>query len=95
MLLHHFKRGITFMTSCFLSLTVKCFQKWCLPLTLLHSERPKLYGVLAFLSAIGLKERICFFKKLTPTDKGGKNENGRVVSLKGVLIHHNRYFWVG
>ena len=25
------------------------------PLTLLHSERPKLYTILAFLSAIGLK----------------------------------------
>ena len=25
-------------------------------LTLLHSERPKLYAILAFLSAIGLKE---------------------------------------
>ena len=29
-------------------------------LTLLHSEWPKLYGVLAILSAIGLKEGICF-----------------------------------
>ena len=28
-------------------------------LTLLHSERPKLYGVLAVLSVIGLKEGIC------------------------------------
>ena len=26
-----------------------------LPLTLLHSERPKLYTILAFLSAIGLR----------------------------------------
>ena len=26
------------------------------PLTLLHSEWPKLHGVLAFLSAIGLRE---------------------------------------
>ena len=26
------------------------------PLTLLHSERPKLYTILAFLSAIGLKD---------------------------------------
>ena len=58
MLLHHFKKGITFMTSCFLSSTVKSFQKWCLLLTLLHSERPELCGVLAILSAIGLKERI-------------------------------------
>ena len=30
-------------------------------LTLLHSEQPKLYGVLAALSAIGLKiKEICF-----------------------------------
>ena len=28
--------------------------KFLLSLTLLHSEQPKLYGVLAFLSAIGL-----------------------------------------
>ena len=28
---------------------------WGYPLTLLHSERPKFYGVLAFLSAIGLR----------------------------------------
>ena len=27
-------------------------------LTLLHSERPKLYAILAFLSAIGLKKKI-------------------------------------
>ena len=27
-------------------------------LTLLHSERPKLYAILAFLSAIGLKTRV-------------------------------------
>ena len=31
---------------------------WAHPLTLLHSERSKLYGVLAFLSAVGLY-RIC------------------------------------
>ena len=32
-------------------------------LTLLHSERPKLYTILAFLSAIGLMEfRACFSK---------------------------------
>ena len=30
-----------------------------LPLTLLHSERPKLYGVLAYLSAIGLIFTFC------------------------------------
>ena len=28
-------------------------------LTLLQLERPKLYAILAFLTAIGLKERIC------------------------------------
>ena len=31
-------------------------------LTLLHSERPKLYTILAFLSAIGLKaDYACFY----------------------------------
>ena len=38
-----------------LSLTV-----YPLSLTLLHSERPKLHTILAFLSAIGLKRCICF-----------------------------------
>ena len=32
-------------------------------ITLLHSERPKLYGVLAFLSAIGLKELLKIFNE--------------------------------
>ena len=32
--------------------------KKILNLTLLHSEKPKLYGVLAVLSAIGLKTHI-------------------------------------
>ena len=37
-------------------------------LTLLHSERPKLYAILAFLSAVGLKDLqtiffICLFDK--------------------------------
>ena len=35
-------------------------------LTLLHSERPKLYGVLVVLSAIGLKEEVCFRRKPFP-----------------------------
>ena len=42
----------------FASLRKKPFGKGFL-LTLLHSEWPKRYGVLAILSAIGLKERIC------------------------------------
>ena len=29
--------------------------------TLLHSERPKLYTILAFLSAVGLKSYFCKF----------------------------------
>ena len=32
------------------------FIKQCLSLTLLHSEQPKLHGVLAIWSAIGLKQ---------------------------------------
>ena len=35
------------------------FMRKFFPLTLLHSERPKLYGVLAILNAIGLRED-CF-----------------------------------
>ena len=34
---------------------IKSFDLPSEKLTLLHSERPKLYGVLAFLGAIGLK----------------------------------------
>ena len=34
-------------------------------LTLLHSERPKLYGVLAVLSAIGLNSSQCYIMALT------------------------------
>ena len=47
---------------------------WSLLLTLLHSEGPKLYGVLAVLSAIGLKKRICYYWSST------------VVSLESVLL---------
>ena len=36
--------------------TIKCN----ISLTLMHSERPKLYGVLAFLSAIGLLITVLF-----------------------------------
>ena len=36
--------------------------KWGQLLTLLHSERPKLYTILAFLSAIGLIGRICSYR---------------------------------
>ena len=48
---------------------------WGLVLTLLHSERPKLHTILAFLSAVGLKGRICSgqqifsFKSLHPSEK--------------------------
>ena len=35
-----------------------CHLRWGQLLILLHSERPKLYTILTFLSEIGLKERI-------------------------------------
>ena len=38
-------------------------------LTLLHSERPKLYAILAFLSAIGLKVNWYSFHKTPNTGK--------------------------
>ena len=47
------------MNSCSFFLEAKAFSKRGLLLTLLHSERPKLHAILVFLSAIGLKERIC------------------------------------
>ena len=37
---------------------VVCHLFFCNYLTLLHSERPKLYAILAFLSAIGLRESV-------------------------------------
>ena len=47
----------TFVTSCLLCSTLdKELPKKALFLTLLHSEWPKLFGVLAILSAIGLIE---------------------------------------
>ena len=38
-------------------------------LILLHSERPKLYTILAFLSAIGLMEVKLEKKKIAPSSK--------------------------
>ena len=47
-----FTRTTTFVTSCLL-LDLPKFGHF---LTLQHSERPKLYAILAFLSVIGLKD---------------------------------------
>ena len=41
-----------------MSMSTFSFQNWANALTLLHSERPKLYGVLAILSAIGLNMKM-------------------------------------
>ena len=43
-------------------------------LTLLHSERPKLYAILAFLSAIGLNFRLHGMLIHSPTDSAVFNE---------------------
>ena len=45
--------------SVYLGWTGQCIFKRCngIVLTLLHSERPKLYTILAFLSAIGLRKK--------------------------------------
>ena len=51
----------------------------CYCLTLLHSEKPKLYTVLAFLSAVGLRkafnfrEADSFLKVLILVEEDGKN----------------------
>ena len=66
---------------------------WVTQITLLHSERPKLYTILAFLSAIGLKtelatievanyfllEQIPFFNDFI--GQGGKQEATKVVFI--------------
>ena len=44
-------------------------------LTLLHSERPKLYTILAFLSAIGFK--ICCSASLVLSHSGSSNEGSQ------------------
>ena len=57
------KYGNNFGTSRLLPMRTKPFdiwssftrKNWLLLLTLLHSERPKLYAILAFLSAVGLR----------------------------------------
>ena len=59
MFFSHFAKVYKFSDFLFASLTEEALLKWDLLLTLLHSERPKLYTILAFLSALGLKEKIC------------------------------------
>ena len=49
----HFTRQNDILFSCWINILTRGIF-----LTLLHSERPKLYAILAFLSAIGLKEKI-------------------------------------
>ena len=77
---HHFTKGNNFPDFMHASLGDKSLPEWDQLLTLLHPERPKLYTILAFLSAIELKERICSsfshrganssLKELTAIDKG-------------------------
>ena len=43
------------------------------PLTLLHSERPKLHTILAFLSAVGLRA-ISFLEEKTVLSKGANKK---------------------
>ena len=55
-----FTKGNDLHDSLFASMDDKALLKGGQLLTLLHSEGPKLYGVLAILRAIGLRERICY-----------------------------------
>ena len=57
-----FAKGNNFCEFLFASLDIVALPKWDILLTLMHSEWPKLHRVLAFLSAIGLKE-IIFSKR--------------------------------
>ena len=62
-------------------------------LTLLHSERPKLYTILAFLSAIGLNRdtlsKIICFPKRDPSRMAAKtSKQDDIPSLHFALLKH-------
>ena len=68
--------------------------KIVLPLTQLHSERSKLYTFLAFLSAIGLKERVflhgkTFFLSVNPSEQRVKIKTAEFLPLKYTLSSHS------
>ena len=69
------------MSFCLFSQLTKPFKKW--GITLLHLERPKLYGVLAILSATGLWVNTIF------EGRQNKKETGQVASPESVPIHLN------
>ena len=54
----------------------------------LHSERPKLYTILAFLSAKGLKERGA---NVDPSCEGRQKEKGIVAAPESELIYPSNY----
>ena len=53
-------------------------------LTLLHSEKPKLYAILVFLSAIGLKSAKCAVLTELP--------NSVVTKLPNLLMHIKHFY---
>ena len=59
---------------------------WNFSLTLLHSEWPKLYGVLAILIAIGLKSQ-SLPERSYPNSDGDKHTNHRAAAAEIVHIH--------
>ena len=61
-------------------------------LTLLHSERPKLYAILAFLSAIGLREGL----KAEWEGKGrvAPSESVPIYMYLGFVSQNLLFFWV-
>ena len=70
--------------SCITSCIVKFF------LTLLHSERPKLYTILAFLSAIGLK---CEFLNGNRKGTDDKAPHENILLAQRTLSNHLQSCW--
>ena len=79
---------VSFIGNSFSALQSITFYKWYLDvtsdlaLTLVHSERPKLYAILAFMSAIGLiKVKSQLFTKVGHT-RSAKSEKSVLSSLE-------------
>ena len=58
-------------------------------LTLLHSERPKLYAILAYLSAIGIKSEKSWFYSLATKKSWDRTANRVEICL--ILLRHIIY----
>ena len=73
-------KGSSFCDFLFAALDDVVLPKWDLPLTLLHSERPKLHRVLAVLSAVGLKKELAL-RGADLQIRGGIEDNSKIIFL--------------